>query len=135
MPLNNAALVTAPSAIAPTGGTALSLTSQGYTADGKLTLIVPADTDMRIRRTMDVSVKPAKSSLTAPNGYTQNRATVIYKKPKLLANGKITVNTIKTEIAYDVETTPSEIQELLDINAQVNFDADFVPTFKLLSTS
>jgi len=133
MALNNLAVVTGPSNIAPTGGTALTFTSNGFTGPGKLTLVVPADTDLRLRRSMDVTVKQARVSSSAPNGYTQPRITVIYKKPKLLANGKITVNTIKVEAAYDVETTQTEIQELIDVAAQVCSDSDVEPTFKLLS--
>lgn len=135
MSLSNAAIVVAPTSIAPTGGTALTFSSNGIQGPGQLQLVVPADTDMRTRRTLDVTVKSAKVSVGAPNGYTQNRVSYFYRKPKLLANGKITVNTAKIEFSYDVETTQAEIQELLDVSAQICFDADFTPTTKLLSLS
>lgn len=133
MALSNAAIVVAPTSIAPTGGTAVTFASNGISGPGELTLVVPADTDFRTRRSIDVKVKPAKVSVSAPNGYTQARISFLFKKPKILANTKITVNTAKVEFSYDVETTPTEIQELLDIMAQICFDADFTPTVKLLS--
>lgn len=130
MSLANAALVVAPTSIAPTGGTALTFSTQGMTAPGEQSLVVLADTDLRLRRSIDVKVKDPKVQLTAPNGYTQARRSCLFKKPKLLANGKITVNTSKVEVSYDIETTPTEIQELIDIAAQMASDADFVPTLK-----
>jgi len=133
MALNNAALVVAPTSIAPTGGTALTFASNGIQGPGEITLVVPADLDLRTRRSIDIKVKPAKTSVGAPNGYTQARVSMLYKKPKILANTKITVNTVKVEFAFDVETTQVEIQELLDVAAQLCFDADFVPTVKQLS--
>lgn len=132
MSLVNASIVTAPSSIAPTGGTALAFASSGNLSNGKVSLVVSADTDLRTRRQIDVTVKPPAASTNAPNGYTQARVQFLFKKPKLLANGKITVNTARVEFSYDVETTQTEIQELADVAAQMSFDADFVPTIKTL---
>jgi len=132
MSVSNASIVTAPSSITVTGGTAVAFSSLGL-ADGKQTLFVAADTDQRIRRSIDVSVKPAKSSSSAPNGYTQPRATLTLKKPKVLANGKITVATLRVEMAYDVEYTQTEIQEMVDFGAQFFCDADFANFWKQMS--
>jgi hypothetical protein len=129
MSINNASLVTAPTSIVVTGGTALAFASSGL-VDGVNPLFVSADTDFRTRRTLTISAKPAKPSPSAPNGYTQLRMSAIYRKPKTLANGKITVNTLKAEMAYDVETTQAEIQELVDILAQLGCDADFTQLWK-----
>lgn len=133
MSLSNASIVTAPSSIAPTGGSALVFSSSGNLSNGKVTLIVSADTDLRIRRSIDATIKNPSPSLSAPNGYTQARVSFVYKKPKLLANGKITVNTARVEFSYDVETTQTEIQELADVAAQMCFDGDFVPSIKTLT--
>lgn len=135
MSLSNAAVVTGPSSIAPTGGTALTFTSAGVTKSGSLELYVAADTDLRLRRTITASVKTPTVNAGSPNGYTQARASLIFRKPKLLDNGKITVNTARIEFAYDPETTQTEIQELADVAAQMCFDADFLPTIKALSLS
>jgi len=132
MSLVNAGVVTAPSSISASGGTALTFASAGQPSSGRLSLIVPADTDLRVRRGMEITVKTPSPQSTAPNGYTQARASYLFKYPKLLANGKITVNTAKVEFAYDVETTQTEIQQLLDIAAQICCDGDFTPTTKTL---
>jgi len=129
MSLVNAGVVTAPSSIAATGGSALAFAA-GQSSATTMHLYVSADTDLRTRRTIDVVIKPPKIQPTAPNGYTQARATATYKKPKLLANGKITVNSVQVSMSYDVETTQAEIQELMDVGAQMIFDADFTALWK-----
>jgi len=135
MSLSNAGIVTAPSSIAATGGTALNFSSVGSPSKGKVSLIVTADTDLRLRRTIDVSASAPTVNAGAPNGYSQARVQFLFRKPKLLANGKITVNTVSVNFGYDVETTQAEIQELLDVASQMCFDADFTPTVKSLSIS
>lgn len=135
MSLTNASIVTAPSAFTPTGGTALAFASLGNLSNGKVTLFVAADTDFRVRRTIDITVKAPSPQPSAPNGYTQARVSMLFKKPKLLANGKITVCTTLVQTAYDVECTQTEIQELIDVGAQMCVDADFVPVHKTLSTT
>lgn len=131
MSLVNASIVTAPSAFAPTGGTAVAF-SGNSPSQGKMSMFVSADTDLRLRRTIDVTVKTPSSSASAPNGYTQARVQYLFRYPKLLANGRVTVNTAKVEFAYDVETTQTEIQQLLDVAGQICVDADFTPTSKSL---
>jgi len=118
--------------ISASGGATVQWSSLGLQGN-KNVLVVAADTDLRIRRQIDASAKTPSVQLSAPNGYSQARGVVFYKKPKLLANGKVTVNTARVEIAYDVETTPTEIQDLLDVASQVCFDSDFTPVFKQLS--
>jgi hypothetical protein len=133
MSLSNAAVVTAPSAFGPTGGIALTFASAGSISSGCLTLYVPADTDLRLRRTMKCTAKSPNVQITAPNGYTQARTETLFTKPKLLANGKLTTNTVRISVAYDIETTQLEIQELLDVGAQALVDADFSAYHKALA--
>lgn len=133
MSLTNAGLTVAPTSYTVTGGTALTFNSMGPAVNGKVTLYVPADTDLRLRRTIDASVKTPAVNLAAPNGWTQARASVLFKKPKLLANGRITVNTARVELAFDPETTQTEITELVDIAAQTLIDADFTSFWKALA--
>lgn len=118
--------------ITASGGTAVTWATQGLVGN-KNVLVVPADTDFRVRRQIDAVVKQPSPSASAPNGYTQARASVLYKKPILLANGKITVNTVRVEVAYDVETSAAQLTDMLDTGAQMCFDADFTPVFKQLS--
>lgn len=133
MSLTNAVLIAAPTSYTVNGGSNLTFASLGPVQNGKVQLYVYADTDLRTRRTIDVSVKAPAVSVVAPNGYTQARASVLIKCPKLLANGKITINTARVELGYDVESTATDVQQLLDLSAQVCFDADFTDSFKKLS--
>jgi hypothetical protein len=96
-------------------------------------LYVPADTDLRTRRTILARIKSPVVNASSPNGYTQARAEVTFFKPKLLANGKVTTNKLGVFASYDFETTPTETQELLDIGGQILTDPDFVSVFKSLS--
>lgn len=133
MSLSNATTLSG-ATFAGTGGTTVNWSSMGQQGNKNL-LVVTTDSDLRVRRSLDVVVKLPTPSSGAPNGYTQARASMLYKQPLLLENGKITVNTMKCEIAYDVETTPEEIQSMLDVGCQVMFDGDFISVFKTLSLS
>lgn len=117
---------------APTGGSDLTFSDFG-TVGNVVNLSVPADTDMRLRRTITGSFKAPRVNTSSPNGYTQARAVLTFKKPKLLANGKITVNSIQVSISYDWEATAAEKQELLDVAAQMAYDSDFTSYFKDLN--
>jgi len=135
MSLQNAGIVTAPSSIAASGGSALNFSSLGPSSNGAVVLYVAADTDLRLRRTLKAIAKTPTVNVSAPNGFTQARTQTLFSKPKLLANGKITVNTVRIEVSYDVETTQTEIQELLDVGAQILCDSDFTSYHKALSTT
>ena len=91
MSLKNLSLLTGATLVAPTGGSAMPFLSIGSNADNPDTLYCTSDTDFRTQRTVDVSVKRPKVSATAPNGYTQARATAVFKFPLELENGNITV--------------------------------------------
>lgn len=132
MSLINAAVVTAPTSIAPTGGTALAFVATQNNGNS-VTLAVASDADMRLRRSITATISPPKVSASAPNGYSQQRNEVKFKKPKLLANGKYTTNEVILTMRVDPETTQVEIQELIDVGAQMFFDADFVNFWKLQS--
>lgn len=112
------------STIAGTGGTTVTWASLGQVGN-KVTLVVPADADLRTRRQIDVVAKQPTPRSGTPNGYTQARVTKVYKRPLTLDNGETTVNTVKVEVSYDVETNATEIQDLLDVGAQMLFDSDF----------
>jgi hypothetical protein len=131
MSLSNAIVKTG-STIATTGGSDLTFTPFGVSGN-TAKIGVPADTDFRLRRMIDFKVNQPLLNPTSPNGYTQAKASALFTKPKLLANGKYTKNTIQISIFYDPETTDAEKTELLDVAAQMCFDADFTDFFKSLS--
>jgi len=128
MSLNNAS-VSSGATVAPTGGTALAFASRGIIGSSN-TLYVDADTDSRTRRSLVCTVKDAKISASAPNGYTQQRTAFVFKSPLTLDNGNVTVNKVNIEFAFDVETTDAEIEELRVIAAQICCDADFEDAVK-----
>jgi hypothetical protein len=78
-------------------------------------------------------VKPYAVSDSAPGGYTQQRATMLLKKPKVLANGNRTVNTARYELAYDPETTNAEIEEMVETSAQCIGTSAFLPFYQTLN--
>jgi hypothetical protein len=123
MSISNASVLTG-ATVAPSGGTALAFSSTGI-RNNTNTLYVAADLDQRTRRKIVCTVKEPKVSSTAPNGYTQSRSIAIAKFPLTLDNGLVTVNTLKIELATDVETSAAELAEYKSIGAQILCDADF----------
>jgi hypothetical protein len=116
-------------AVAATGGTDVTLSSLGI-QDNKNTLIFSTDTAMVTRRLVEFSVKPYQPSSTAPGGYTQNRETILFKQPKVLANGERTINTLKIELSTDPETTDAEVEQMCETGAQMLGTSAFLPFFK-----
>lgn len=132
MALRNASVVTTPTSIVVSGGTALAFSDLGSSEKGLVKLYVAAD-GYSVRRTIDAKVSVPKVSASSPGGWSQARSSGVYKKPKVLSNGKTTINTISVAIAFDPETTDAEKQELLDIGAQMIIDADFQSFWKAQS--
>jgi len=132
MSLRDATLLSG-ATMAPTGGSTLTFGAKGSELN-KVNLYVPADTDLRLRREIACTTKDPKVSTSAPNGYTQARASAQLKSPLLLDNGAITVNTVTIQVSFDVETTDAEKDELLVLGSQMLNDADFLALFKDLST-
>lgn len=133
MSLSNASVLSG-ATITPSGGTALPFSSLGI-QNSSNTIYATGDADLRTRRSIVCSVKDPKVSAGAPNGYTQARATAVFKSPLELDNGMVTVNTVRVEFAYDVETSQAEIDELKVIAAQICTDADFADLIADLSLS
>ncbi len=134
MSLSNASILSGATMVAPTGGTALTFGSTGI-ENSKNVLYCNEDDNALDRRTIEVSVKRPKVSVSAPNGYTQQRTTFVVKSPLTLDNGNITVNTVRIEFSTDVETTDAEIDELRLLANQICSDADFVEAIRNRSLS
>lgn len=115
--------------ISVAGGSAVAFTmtkNSGNVVESSVT----ADTDFRLRRKgIFKAVSPVKDA-SAPNGYTQQKNIALFVKPKLLANGKYTNNTIQLSLFFDPETTAAEKQELLDFASQCAFDSDLTSFMK-----
>lgn len=109
--------------VTPSGGTAMALTSQGISND-KNRFVVDADEDLRTQRSLEYSVRRPKPQASAPNGYTQARVSGIFKIPRILANGAISVDTITISLNADVETTVAQKTEMLKLGAQMFVDSE-----------
>jgi len=135
MSLLNAQLMVAPTGYTVTAGTAIAFSSFGQIGQNGYRLGVAADTDSRTRRTIETKVTLPRPDVTKPNGYTQCRNSATFKRPIILANGKVTVNTVQIIMAYDVETSDVEKNMLIDIGGQMLIDADFTSFWKAQAQS
>jgi hypothetical protein len=111
-------------AISVTGGIATGLISKGDTLDLHNT-VLDDGAAFKDHTNVDFSIKSPKVSASAPAGYTQARNVVVIKKPKTLANGNITYNSMRVELSCDSETTEAEKDSLRELAAQVIFDTDY----------
>lgn len=110
--------------VVPSDGSAITLAVVG--TDLSTTIASPStDTNYLTKRSYEFSSKDAKPSAGAPNGYTQQRATCVFKSPFILDNGNRTVNTIRIEASFDIELTVAEKYELLLQASQLLGDTDF----------
>jgi hypothetical protein len=123
MSLNNASVLSG-GTVATTGGSALAFSGAGA-RNNSHTLNATGDTDLRTRRQVVCTVREPRVSANAPNGYTQARATFLFKSPLALDNGNVTVNTVRIEFSFDSETSSTELEELRVIAAQICADSDF----------
>lgn len=120
----SAASVPVGTTYSPSGGSATSLVSLGGTS-GEQKLYIDDGADLILRKTVFASSKSPMPNAGAPNGYTQQRSATVLHVPKLLANGKYTVNTVRIEVAFDPETTSAERAFLREWIAHNGVDADF----------
>jgi len=120
----SAASVTVGATFAPTGGSATSLLQKSD--DGNSVQTILDDGSILLsQKQVDFSTQAPKVSTGAPNGYTQARNTVVIKVPLTLDNGNRTVNTIRIELASDIETTDAERDTLRELAMHVLNDTDF----------
>lgn len=131
MPLNTAVVKTG-ATMAPTGGTDLTFSGTGI-KNNTHTIVVAADADLRMRRSIVCTVREPRVLVGAPNGMSQARTSFVFKTPIALDNGLTTVNKVTIEFSSDVETTAAQLEEMRIIAAQICSDADFADSVKLFS--
>lgn len=110
--------------IAPTGGTSKTI-NRLYVKDNTLKAYCSSDADELTRREFDFTVKDPKVNASSVGGYTQGRAVMLFKSPFVKATGDRTVNTVRVEMAYDIETDASEREALRVEACQILFGSDF----------
>lgn len=123
MSLSNASIPIGAS-YAPSGGSATSLVSLGQNP-GENKVFIDDGADLILRKTCLASSKSPVPNAGAPNGYTQQRTSVVFHVPMLLANGKYTVNTARLEVAFDPEADSGERGLLWELLSHICVDADF----------
>jgi hypothetical protein len=111
--------------VVPSDGTATTLSSLGMKDGRTLQTFLAADTDILTRRSVDFTAKSAIVSPQAPNGFTQRRSQAVIFFPKVLANGKRTVNSLTIVYSCDVEIGTAEKQNQILLGSQVLGDSDF----------
>lgn len=119
---------------APTGGTATAMVSLGQSGDSNK-LFIDDNADLILRKTCLATSKAPVPNSGAPNGYTQQRSTIVFHVPMLLDNGNYTTNTVKIEVAFDPEADSSERGFLRELIAHCGVDADFDGLFDDGSTA
>jgi hypothetical protein len=108
----------------PAGGSATSFVSLGGTSEQNK-LFIDDGADLILRKTCLASSKAPVASTSAPNGYTQQRSTIVFHVPMLLDNGNYTTNTVRIEVAFDPEADQTERDYLRELIAHCGVDADF----------
>jgi len=121
MSMKNMSLLSA-ATVSATGGTALALVDTGVTVPNGLQLVVPADTNYALRRSITARVRPPVLDKTGV--YGKDKKYVSFTVPKLLASGKVVPNVIRVEREIHPETTAAEASEMLKLAAQLCIDAD-----------
>jgi len=111
--------------ISVTGGTDLVYSNSGFVKPNQVELYVPADTNLKTRRSAKLALSPPAINKGAPGGYTQNRATVKLRFPRTLTDGAITVDVIEITKSVDASATSAENLEYRKIAAQILMDSDF----------
>lgn len=129
MGLSSSVIKTGVTSFTVTGGTQIMLTS--VENNGVLNKLVESSAVNYLqRRSIDFTVKEAKVSAGAPNGYTQPRRKMVMRFPRVLANSKLTVDTLSIELATDVEATLTEKGGYLDAACSALTDANVRSFFK-----
>lgn len=117
MPIKDSSVNIGATSISATGGVATSLEHM-YDDSGKLVTSLGTG-DLLAQTKVEFSRTEMQKSATSPSGYTQPRSTLVVKRPKVLLNEQITMNTVRLTLATDVETTDAEKEDLVRVVAQM----------------
>lgn len=123
MPLNGASIANSPT-ISISGGTAVTLTSNGMTVKNGIQLIDAAVTDFRIRPVLTVqSTPPALDKATGK--WSKGKKSISITTPKILADGTQEFPNITVTLKDHPENSTVELQKLREWAIQALQDADF----------
>lgn len=105
------------STVSASGGTSTNLLSKGGDSN-HVAVLIDDSSEFMNQKTAKFFVAEPRPQASAPNGYTQSRATLRLLFPINLDNGSRSVNTLEIKLGVDIETTEAEIAEYQAIAAQ-----------------
>lgn len=119
-----ATIKTGATSVAATGGDDQVLKGLGI-SNGSHVVFYDGDGASTARRTAAFSSSFPKPNENSPGGYTQDRRTLVFKRPITLANGDLSVETVRVQLATASETVESDKVEMLEQVAQMLVNTDF----------
>lgn len=111
-----------------TGGTSTGFIPKD--GDNPRRVILDDGSDFLDQTIITFTARDPQVNSGAPNGYTQQRSSVKVGKPKTLANSALTTNTASATIAFDIETTDAEKEELIEELVQLIRGSAFADFWK-----
>lgn len=135
MSIQNAQIADNATAIAPTGGTAITLATDGPSINGMVNSYVTNDASLKTRRSVSFSRKAPKVNRSSAGGYTQAYRKTALKFPRTLADGTLTYDQLTVEYRTDISATDAEMKNQRYLGAQVLTDSDFDAFWQQLNTN
>lgn len=123
MALKDMSLVTAPTSLDVTGGSALVFADDGVTINNGLHLIVPSDSDYQTRRTLTAKFRPPAIN-PATGSYGKDKKSMTYVLPQVLSDGSVVFNTLRIEREVHPSLPAADALDMINVGAQMLFDAD-----------
>lgn len=108
--------------VSATGGTALVLTGNGISIPNGVQMVVAADTDYSLRRSVTARVR--NPSLNKDGVWSKDKKVISYTVPIRLATGQIVHNVIRVERELHPEAASTVGPELNKLGAQLLVDSD-----------
>ena len=110
----------------PSGGSALTFAPDGRSVQGGVSLVVPADTNLVLRRSLEVrTILPAYPA--SPNAFARmGKCTMLYRVPFVAADGKLYSQPVRIEASFhpDYASKSSRMNEAIALLADSDF-SDF----------
>lgn len=110
----------------PTGGSALVFAPDGRSVQGGVSLVVPADTNLVLRRSLEVrTILPAYPA--SPNAFARmGKCTMLYRVPFVATDGKLYSQPVRIEASFhpDYTNKGNRMNEAIALLADSDF-SDF----------
>jgi len=128
MPIENSSVLV-DGTIAVTAGINTALLTLG-TNENEKTLVLDDDSEFLSSTRISFSTKRPKKSVSAPNGYTQERNTVKLLVPRVLTNGNNTMDSVTVTVSSDVETSDVAVQSMIVLATQLLSNSAYADFWK-----